>query len=104
MGFAGVAENLRLYLGGRVEDRPELARQMSAQTYVSSNCPPLLLIHGDADNVVPVDETINFHKVLKAAGVDATLRVLPGIGHGWDPALTRAEIVAFFDRTLRHQK
>jgi dipeptidyl aminopeptidase/acylaminoacyl peptidase len=61
----------------------------------------MLWIHGDADNVVPVEETISFHRALIAADVDATLRILPGIGHGWDPALTREEVARFFQRTLR---
>jgi len=74
---------------------------VSPQTHVSADCPPILLLHGDTDEVVPVEETIHFHQVLKSAGVDATLRVLPGIGHGWDAALTRNDIVAFFGRTLR---
>ena len=98
--FPGVAGNLRRYLGGFVEDRPKLARLVSAQTYISKNCPPMLLIHGAADTVVPAEETANFHQALKAAGVDATLQILPGVGHGWDAALTRNEIVAFFQRTL----
>ncbi|MCG3149207.1 MAG: hypothetical protein PCFJNLEI_02667 [Verrucomicrobiae bacterium] len=99
--FPGVVGNLRAYLGGLVEEKPELARQMSPQTYVSRNCPPVLLIHGENDDVVPVEETINFHQALTAVGVDSTLKILPGIGHGWDGALTHADIAAFFQRTLR---
>lgn len=99
--FAPVAENLRLYLGGAVEDRPELARLASPSTHISGGCPPLLLIHGAADTVVPVEETVEYHNSLKAAGVDSTLIVLPGAGHGWDAALTRDAIIAFFSRTLR---
>ena len=101
--FPGVAGNLSRYLGGAVEDRSELVRRVSPQTYVTGNCPPMLLLHGSADDVVPVDEIINFHQVLKSAGVDATLRVLPGSGHGWDAALTRDDIVEFFTRTLKRQ-
>ena len=98
--FAGVAENLRLYLGGPVEERVELARLVSPQTYVSSHNPPMLLIHGGADAVVPVEDTIAFHDALRAAGVKTTLRVLPGVGHGWDGALTRMDVSAFFEGTL----
>ena len=99
--FPGVAGNLSRYLGGAVEDRLELAQQVSPQTHVTGNCPPILLLHGSADDMVPVDEIINFHQILQSAGVDATLRVLPGSGHGWDAALTRDDIVAFFTRTLK---
>lgn len=98
--FAPVAENLRLYLGGTVEEKPELARLASPSTYISGACPPMLLIHGGADTVVPVEETVEFHKSLLAAGVDSTLRILPGAGHGWDAELTRQDVVSFFTRTL----
>ncbi len=99
--FAPVAENLRLYLGGAVEEKPDLARLVSPSTYVSRDCPPVLLIHGDADDIVPVEETIEFHRALQKAGVDASLRILPGAGHSWDEALTRDEVISFFNRTLR---
>ena len=101
--IAPVAENLRMYLGGPVEERLELARLVSPRTHVSAKCPPMLLLHGDTDNVVPVAETIQFHQALQAAGVDATRRVLPGVGHGWDAALSRNDIVAFFTRTMRRR-
>lgn len=98
--FAPVAENLRLYLGGPVSEREELARLASPSTHISPACPPVLLLHGDADTIVPVEETMDFHARLKAAGVDTELHVLPGAGHGWDAALTRDRIAAFFKRTL----
>ena len=101
--FPGVAGNLARYLGGAVEDRSELARRVSPQTYVTKKCPPMLLIHGAADEVVPVDEMVNFQQALQAVACDVTLRILPGIGHGWDAALTRPEIVAFFERTLKRR-
>lgn len=98
--FSYVTDNLRRYLGGPVEARLELARRVSPRTYVAKGNPPMLLIHGAADGAVPVEETVAFHDALRAAGVDVTLRVLPGIGHGWDPRLTHDEIVSFFARTL----
>jgi acetyl esterase/lipase len=98
--FAGVAENLRRYLGGSVEEKPGLARLVSPSTYISPDCPPILILHGDADTVVPVEESVEFHRLLRAAGVDATLHVLPGAGHSWDESLTRDRVTAFFARTL----
>jgi acetyl esterase/lipase len=101
--FAPVAENLRLYLGGPVEEKGDLARLVSPSTYISSACSPILLFHGDADQIVPVEESVEFHTSLKAAGVDATLCVLPGTGHGWDQSLTRDRILEFFTRTLKNR-
>ena len=94
--YAPVADNLRRYLGAPVEERLDLARLVSPSTYISPACPPMLLIHGDADTIVPAAETADFHRALQAAGVDATLVLLPGVGHGWDAALTREQVLAFF--------
>jgi phospholipase/carboxylesterase len=41
----------------------------------------VLLVHGDADPVMPVQEGLEAEALLKRAGVDVTLRRLPGLGH-----------------------
>ena len=99
--FAHVTENLTLYLGSPVQERRELATLVSPATYISAKCPPIFQIHGEADNIVPIEDSIAFHHALLAAGVDSTIRTLPNIGHGWDAALTRDDILSFFSRTLR---
>lgn len=48
--------------------------------------PPTLLIHGDADEVVPVQATINAGSVLDQAGFDVRTEIRPGLAHGIDPA------------------
>lgn len=101
--FAGVTENLRLYLGGPVQERAELAKLVSPSTYISKQCPPILLIHGDEDTVVPVAETIEFHRLLLGFGIDAALKVLPGAGHGLPESLTKPHTLEFFQRTLQHK-
>ncbi|MEZ5668206.1 MAG: alpha/beta fold hydrolase [Alphaproteobacteria bacterium] len=47
--------------------------------------PPVLLVHGDADDVVPVQASINAGNVLGQAGFDVRTEVRPGLGHGIDP-------------------
>lgn len=98
--YAPVAENLRLYLGGPVAEKLELGRRVSPATYISSACPPVLLIHGDKDEIVPVEETIEFHHALVRAGVDARLMVLEGAGHSWEKELTKGDIAGFFREVL----
>lgn len=51
-------------------------------TYVSADDPPFLLIHGDADPVVPYEWSVSMHKALNEAGVKAELMTVPGGGHG----------------------
>ncbi len=43
---------------------------------------PVLLLHGDADEVVPAQFSQDFAAALRAGGHDATLSVLPGVNHG----------------------
>jgi acetyl esterase/lipase len=99
--FPAVTENLRLYLGGKIEENLELAHLISPSTYITRACPPLLLMHGDADGIVPVQETIEFHRALVEQNVDATLQVLRGTGHSWEKSLTCSDTLQFFERTLR---
>lgn len=47
--------------------------------------PPVLLIHGDADPVVPVAALDAARQALTAAGVPVQAVVRPGLGHGIDP-------------------
>lgn len=46
--------------------------------------PPVLLIHGDADPVVPVDSLAAARRVLEENGVPVEAHVRPGLGHGID--------------------
>ncbi len=43
--------------------------------------PPLALIHGDADQTVPVDVARGFHAALQQVGAQSRLIVYPGRGH-----------------------
>ena len=56
----------------------------SPVTRVSSQCPPVLTVTGDADRVVPVAHVERFHHKLAEAGVPERLEVLPGRDHGFD--------------------
>jgi len=49
---------------------------------VSADDPPFLILHGDQDDQVPLDQSQRLDAALKAAGVASTLVVLPGAGHG----------------------
>ena len=42
---------------------------------------PFLLVHGDADDVVPVEFTTTFGDALEAADHDVTIRILPAVDH-----------------------
>ena len=88
------------YLGGPVDERRELARLVSPLRWVSRTAAPLLIVHGDADSVVPVEESHIFHEALKAAGAVVDLHIVQGGDHSWDQTLTDDRMIAFFRQAL----
>jgi acetyl esterase/lipase len=88
--FYGVADLAdQPYAAAWIPDQPDrldLARRLSPITYVRKGLPPVLAIHGDADTVVPYDQSVRLTKALKAAGSDAELITVPGGRHGFEPA------------------
>ncbi len=91
-------------LGGTPAEKPELARKASPADYVQKDAAPFLILHGDQDRLVPLQQSTVLHEKLKAAGAESTLKVLSGSGHG-GPAFTNAESLAamgeFLNRHLR---
>jgi acetyl esterase/lipase len=68
-------------------------RAASPITYISGHSPPILLMHGDADQTVPVEQSEQFYRALQRAGVPSRLTIIPGVGHSWigrTPEATRA--------------
>jgi acetyl esterase/lipase len=99
-GTASAPEGL--LLGCAITACPQKAIEASPQTYVSADDPPMLIMHGTRDCVVPVAQSREFHESLRAAGVDSTLMIFEGAGHA-GPQFEAAipDVVAFFDRHLR---
>ena len=48
----------------------EITRQISPITHVSADDPPTLIIHGDADVLVPIQQSEVFVKKMKSVGVE----------------------------------
>jgi acetyl esterase/lipase len=85
------------------EDRiAELGRSISPITFASSDDPPTLIIHGDADKLVPIQQAEILVAKLKDAGVPAKLVVKTGAGHGWANLPKDVETLAdWFDEHLK---
>jgi dipeptidyl aminopeptidase/acylaminoacyl peptidase len=58
-------------------------RERSPLSYAERIRVPLLVLHGDADPVVPVDQSVRLAERVRAAGGDVELHVFPGEGHGF---------------------
>ena len=79
----------------------EQARQLSPAQLVKAPPIPFLLIHGDADPVVPLQQSQKMVAALKAAGGSAELIVKPGGGHPWMTLPEEVKIMAdWFDEHL----
>lgn len=59
-----------------------LYREASPVTHVTADDPPFLLLHGDADAVVPYAQSETMEAALRRAGVEVKLVRVPGGGHG----------------------
>jgi acetyl esterase/lipase len=68
--------------GGPVAEKTELATKGSPISWVSKDSCPFLIMHGDKDPLVPLQQSETFAAALEKAGVSATLKVYPGMGHG----------------------
>jgi acetyl esterase/lipase len=87
-------------LGGPAEDNVELAALAGPISHVDPTDPPFLIMHGSDDATVPVEQSIAFDETLRAAGVESTLIVIDGAGHGF-PREHLIHVKPFFDRHLR---
>jgi acetyl esterase/lipase len=75
--------------------------EISPARQVTAKAPPFLIIHGDADPLVPLDQSEKLMAALKAAGVPAELIVKKGGGHPWLTIHEEVQIMAdWFDKQL----
>ena len=61
----------------------EIGRQISPAYHASSDDPPTLIIHGDADELVPIQQAEVMLEKLKSSGVETKLVVKQKAAHGW---------------------
>jgi acetyl esterase/lipase len=81
---------LELLLGGQPDQKPELAKLASPVFHVDAGDPPLLLIHGDQDPQMPINQTHELVGAYQKAKCRVQFEVIHGAGHGGK---------AFFDAT-----
>jgi len=85
-----------------VEGRQELGKEISPIYFVSSNMAPSLIIHGDADKLVPFQQAQTFTDRAKESGGICKLITREGKDHGWPEMKDDMKIFAdWFDEHLR---
>lgn len=96
-------------LGGPALDRPDVARAASPYWHLKPDAPPCLMMHGEADDLVPINQARAFVSLSRQLGNTVEFVAIPGAGHDIvspmypeipDPDDLRACTVAFFHRHL----
>lgn len=82
----------------------ETAAKASAVTYVNGKTPPFMILHGEADPLVPLEQSSQLYETLEKNGIKAEMYIIEGAGHGADEFYQDEvmELVAdFLARTMR---
>lgn len=91
-------------LGGAPADKKALAELANPITHITKEAAPFLIVHGDKDTTVPLDQSELLTAALKKAGVNVTLHVAEGQGHGLGGAELTRVVEEFFDRQLKRKQ
>ncbi|HEU4472314.1 MAG TPA: alpha/beta hydrolase [Flavisolibacter sp.] len=79
-----------------------ILKSISPTNLVSSDDPPVLIWHGDADKLVPLQQSQLLQKKMQAAKVPFELKVKQGGDHGWKNMMQdEKEFVKWFDKYLK---
>jgi acetyl esterase/lipase len=78
-------------------NRAAVAKLVNPITYARMGVPPLIDVHGANDGTAPVVDSQRLINLLKAAGADATLHLVPNAGHGFTDATWPDAEKAMFD-------
>ena len=89
-------------IGGPIVENKEKAAKANPITYITKDDPPFLIIHGDADPLVPHHQSELLETALKKASVPVSFYTVKGGGHGGfrDPNVPRIT-KEFLDKYLK---
>ncbi len=100
----GILKDFRSAFGDVPADadkKAAFAREISPIYHVREGVPPIFIIHGDADKLVPIQQSEIFLAKVKSAGGVGHLEIRQGGLHGWDKWEQDTELFArWFDQHL----
>ena len=91
-------------LGPPRAEAPELYRQASPPFFADAEDPPVLILHGRADDNVDMEHSRGLEAALKHAGAACQLELLEGLGHGFGLSpggIVAGKVLGFLDGVLR---
>jgi len=96
---------LQTLLGAAPKEAEALARLASPVFQLDANDPPLLLLHGDQDPQMPINQSHELEGAYQRQGLDVAFIVVHGAAHGGDEFFAPHNIdrvAAFLDQRLRN--
>jgi acetyl esterase/lipase len=87
--------------------RGEMLKSAGPLTYLDGGDPPVIIIHGDQDQTVPLSQSELLHERYQQAGLESSLHVIEGAGHGgleFSDEERYALIREFLDRHLKGEE
>jgi acetyl esterase/lipase len=96
-----VVTAIKMLMDGPIEEHKTTAIEASPLHYVSKDDPPFLIICGEEDRTVPVTQCQLLAEALKRAGVETTLEIANGRGHGVGGPAFDPVIKSFFYKNLK---
>ncbi|HOU18039.1 MAG TPA: prolyl oligopeptidase family serine peptidase, partial [Candidatus Marinimicrobia bacterium] len=71
-----------ILIGGPIDENLDKCALANPITYIDTNDPPFLILHGDADPLVPLCQSQLFFNALQKAKVPGQFVIVPGGQHG----------------------
>ncbi|MCB0535191.1 MAG: S9 family peptidase [Lewinellaceae bacterium] len=82
-GTADIPSFLPSYFGGEFWDDPEAYAKHSAMYHIKNAKTPTLIVHGMADDRVPIEQGYQLHRALQRLGVPTQMVAYPRQPHGF---------------------
>jgi acetyl esterase/lipase len=90
--------------GGSSTNQSEMSRTASPINYVSQGNPPVLILHGDKDDLVPYSQSQRLHARLDQLGVSNVFITVQGAGHDgpmFETPAIQEEVIRFLRESAR---
>jgi acetyl esterase/lipase len=93
----GPPKSFRKSFGPKAADLNEwkiIGRDVSPIFHIAQTLPPVLIAHGDADTLVPLEQSTRFKQRAAELGHEVALTIRPGQKHGWPTMIWDAHLFA----------
>ena len=90
-------------IGGPVPKNKKACQGVNPITYITRDAPPFLIMHGDKDMTVPLNQSQLLYEALKKAGIKVKFHTVKGGGHGFSGPEIDKLVDDFFDANLKRK-